>query len=223
MRLARAYVVEARQAYGRWGATSKREQFSNEFEDLWGSELPPWDQPAQSSRIDKAFAALDTATVIHAAQAIAGEILLERVLVRVVRAVIESAGADRGMVLIDRGGRLWVDVTMQVDPEKIETETSVLAEEYEELPLSIVEYVRRTREPLVIGDARADRRFAKDRYMVHYAPRSILATPMLHKGKLVGIIYLEHASANEAFVPARLPLIEYLAAQAAAAVESALL
>lgn len=222
-RLARAYVLDARQTYNKWGATAKREHFEGEFEDLWEGELPPWDQPPQSSRVDKAFAALDTATVIHAAQAIAGEILLERVLVRVVKAVIESAGADRGMLLIDRGGRLWVDVTMQLDPEKVETETSVLAEEYEELPVSVVEYVRRTREPLVMGDARADRRFAKDRYMVHYAPRSILATPMLHKGKLVGIIYLEHTSANDAFVPARLPLIEFLAAQAAAAVESALL
>lgn len=222
-RLARAYVLEARQAYAHWGATAKRDFLSNQFDDLWEGESPPWDQPAQSARVDKAFATLDTATVIHAAQAIAGEILLERVLVRVVRAVIESAGADRGMVLIDRGGRLWVEVTMQVEPEKIETESSVLAEEYEELPVSIVEYVRRTREPLVMGDARADRRFAKDRYMVHYAPRSILATPMLHKGKMVGVIYLEHTTANEAFVPARLPLIEFLAAQAAAAVESALL
>lgn len=223
LRLARAYVLESRAAYVRWGATAKRDHLSDEFEGLWEDQLPPWDQPAQSTRADKAFAALDTATVIHAAQAIAGEILLERVLVRVVKAVIESAGADRGMLLIDRGGRLWVDVTMQVEPEKVETETSVLAEECEVLPLSVVEYVRRTREPLVMGDAQADRRFAKDRYMVHYAPRSILATPMMHKGKLVGIIYLEHATANEAFVPARLPLIEFLAAQAGAAVESALL
>lgn len=222
-RLARAYVIEARRVLGRWGATAKRDHLSNRFEELWEDELPPWDQAAQSSRFDKTFAALDTATVIHAAQAIAGEILLERVLVRVVRAVIESAGADRGILLIDRSGRLWVDVTMLVDPECIDTKTSVLAEEYEELPLSVVEYVRRTREPLVMGDARADRRFAKDRYMVHDAPRSILCAPMLHKGKLVGIIYLEHASANEAFVPGRLPLIEFLAAQAAAAVESALL
>ncbi len=222
-RLARSYVLETRTVFARWGAIAKKEHLSGCFADLWGDEDPPWDRPAQSSRVDKNFAVLDTATVIHAAQAIAGEILLERVLVRVVRAVIESAGADRGMLLIDRGGRLWVDVTMQVDPERIETETSVLAEEYEELPVSIVEYVRRTREPLVMGDARADRRFAKDRYMIHYSPRSILCTPMLHKGKLVGIIYLEHASANEAFVPARLSLIEFLAAQAAAAVESALL
>ncbi|HRI63694.1 MAG TPA: AAA family ATPase [Polyangium sp.] len=221
-RLARAYVIDAHHMYGRWGAMAKREQLSIDFDELWEGQSPPWDQPAQSSRVDKGFAALDTATVIHAAQAIAGEILLERVLVRVVKAVIESAGADRGMLLIDRGGRLWVDVTMQVEPEKIETETSVLAEEYEELPVSVVEYVRRTREPLVMGDARADRRFAKDRYMVHYAPRSILATPMMHKGKLVGIIYLEHTTAHDAFVPTRLPLIEFLAAQAAVAVESAL-
>jgi predicted ATPase/GAF domain-containing protein/anti-anti-sigma regulatory factor len=222
-RLARAYVMDAHRVYGRWGVTSKHEHLASQFEELWEDELPPWDQPVQSSRVDKAFAALDTATVIHAAQAIAGEILLERVLVRVVKAVIESAGADRGMLLIDRGGRLWVDVMMLVDPEKIETETSVLAEECETLPLSVVEYVRRTREPLVMGDARADRRFAKDRYMVNDAPRSILTLPMLHKGKLVGIIYLEHGSAHDAFVPARLPLIEFLAAQAAAAVESALL
>ncbi len=222
-RLARAYVLDAQNVYTRWGVTTKRDHLSSQFEELWEDESPPWDQPVQSSRADKGFAALDTAAVIHAAQAIAGEILLERVLVRVVKAVIESAGADRGMLLIDRGGRLWVDVVMQVDPEKIETEASVLAEECETLPLSIVEYVRRTREALVMGDARADRRFAKDRYMVNDAPRSILTLPMLHKGKLVGIIYLEHGSANDAFVPARLPLIEFLAAQAAAAVESALL
>lgn len=222
-RLARAYVLDAQTVYTRWGVTTKRDHLSSQFEELWEDESPPWDQPVQSSRADKGFAALDTAAVIHASQAIAGEILLERVLVRVVKAVIESAGADRGMLLIDRGGRLWVDVVMQVDPEKIETEASVLAEECETLPLSIVEYVRRTRESLLMGDARADRRFAKDRYMVNDAPQSILTLPMLHKGKLVGIIYLEHGSANDAFVPSRLPLIEFLAAQAAAAVESALL
>ena len=105
--------------------------------------------------------AFDTATVIRAAQAIAGEILLERVLLRVVRAVIESAGADRGMLLIERGGRLWVEATMVVDPERLTAGPSVLAEETEDLPLSVVEYVRRTREPLLLGDARSDRRSSR--------------------------------------------------------------
>ncbi|MRG97435.1 AAA family ATPase [Polyangium spumosum] len=222
-RLARAYVVEARKAYQRWGARAKVENIAARYEDLWENESPPWDLPANSSPGDRSFATLDTATVIRAAQAIAGEILLERVLLRVVRAVIESAGADRGMLLIERGGRLWVEATMVVEPERVTAGPSVLAEETDELPLTVVEYVRRTREPLLLGDARSDRRFVKDRYMVARAPRSILCTPMLHKGRLVGIIYLEHALATEAFVPARLTLVDFLASQAGAAVESALL
>ncbi|MDC3953296.1 AAA family ATPase [Polyangium jinanense] len=222
-RLARAYVLDARKAYLRWGARAKVDNIAARYEDLWENETPPWDLPANSSPGERSFATLDTATVIRAAQAIAGEILLERVLLRVVRAVIESAGADRGMLLIERGGRLWVEATMVVDPERLTAGPSVLAEETEDLPLSVVEYVRRTREPLLLGDARSDRRFAKDRYMVARAPRSILCTPMLHKGRLVGIIYLEHALATEAFVPARLVLVDFLASQAGAAVESALL
>ncbi|MDC0749074.1 AAA family ATPase [Polyangium mundeleinium] len=222
-RLARAYVLDARKAYQRWGARAKVENIAARYEDLWENETPPWDMPANSSPGERSFATLDTATVIRAAQAIAGEILLERVLLRVVRAVIESAGADRGMLLIERGGRLWVEAMMVVDPERLTAGPSVLAEETEELPLSVVEYVRRTREPLLLGDARSDRRFAKDRYMVARSPRSILCTPMLHKGRLVGIIYLEHALATEAFVPARLVLVDFLASQAGAAVESALL
>jgi len=222
-RVARAYVLEARRAYQRWGARAKVENIAARYEDLWEGETPPWDVPANSSPLDRQFATLDTATVIRAAQAIAGEILLERVLLRVIRAVIESAGADRGNLLIERGGRLWVEATMTVDPERLAAGPSVLAEESEDLPLAVVEYVRRTREPLLLGDARGDRRFAKDPYMVARAPRSILCTPMLHKGRLVGILYLEHASATDAFVPARLTLVDFLASQAAAAVESALL
>ncbi|UQA62688.1 AAA family ATPase [Polyangium aurulentum] len=220
-RLARAYLADARAAYHRWGARTKVEELSASHEALWDGEDPPWELTVRAAPREHGGPTLDAATVIRAAQAITGEILLDRVILRVLRGVIESAGAERGALLLDRSGRLWVEATMEVEPERLVPRSSTLAEESATLPLAIIEYVRRTREAIVLGDAQADRRFVRDSYVTERKLSSVLCMPLTHKGRLVGVIYLEHASVRDAFTPARMELVSFLASQSAFAVESA--
>lgn len=84
----------------------------------------------------------------------------------------------------------------------------------------IVQLVVRSREHILLDDALADTRFAQDPYLCATAIRSVLAVPLLHQGRMCGVIYLDHEAAH-AFPPARVTLLNILAAQSAIALENA--
>ena len=85
----------------------------------------------------------------------------------------------------------------------------------------IVNYVRRTLESLVLEDARSDDRYRHDPYMFVHGPRSVIATPLINQGRLLGVVYLENNLATGVFTPDRLALIQVVASQAAIAVQNA--
>ena len=89
------------------------------------------------------------------------------------------------------------------------------------MPLSVLSYVQRTRESLVIAEASSERRFAHDSYIAEHQPQSMLCAPILHQGHLIGLMYLEHDLMTAAFTPARTELVQILASQAAIALENA--
>jgi anti-anti-sigma regulatory factor len=90
-----------------------------------------------------------------------------------------------------------------------------------ELASSVVQFVQRSTEPVVIGDASNAGMFAGDPYLAARPPRSILCVAMMRKGALTGALYLENHAAREAFTPALVEVVTVLASQAAIAVENA--
>jgi histidine kinase len=85
----------------------------------------------------------------------------------------------------------------------------------------VVQYVGRSKETLVFADASVEPRFARDPYIVKHRPKSMLCLAMLHQGRLVGVLYLENNAATNAFSVDRVELLQFVAAQAAVAVENA--
>ena len=77
------------------------------------------------------------------------------------------------------------------------------------------------RRPLVLADAAAEPRFARDPYIAKQRPKSLLCLAMQHQGRLVGVLYLENNAATNAFSVERVELLQFVAAQAAVAVENA--
>lgn len=71
------------------------------------------------------------------------------------------------------------------------------------LPESIINYVIRTYECVILNDATREGNFINDQYIQHNQTQSILCLPMLHQGKLVGVLYLENKLASGAFTPER--------------------
>ena len=88
------------------------------------------------------------------------------------------------------------------------------------LPESVLRYVQRTRESLLLNDAVAKPPFAVDPYIRDGHPRSILCVPLIDQTKLTGVLYLENRLTSHAFTADRIALLELLAAQAAVSLEN---
>jgi predicted ATPase/signal transduction histidine kinase len=160
----------------------------------------------------------DLATVMKASHAISGEIELEKVIERIMLIVAENAGAERGMLLLNEGGRLMVEAVVDRDAAIVRRTTST---ERDELPQAIVDYVARTRAPVVLEDAVNEGPFVRDAYVQKRGSHSVLCAPLLARGNLTGIIYLENTLLAGAFTPDRLELTNLLAGHAAISIENA--
>src|SRR6201981_2921074 len=104
-KIARVYLQDARYGYLRWGADGKVRQLDEMYPHLWKEERAP----TPISTIGTPIEHLDLATVIKVSQAISGEIVLETLVDTLMRTAIEQAGAERGLLIIPRGGGLRVE------------------------------------------------------------------------------------------------------------------
>ncbi len=234
-------MTDAHLGYLAWGATAKAEDLARDY----GRLLPRVADGGSGSRSRSASStgsALGTtntlttmlngtslgslreaALVVRAAQAIAGEIALPSVIRRLLKIVIENAGAQQGALLLSRDERLFVDATFSVNPDLIEVGPHAPLDASDNVAQSVALFVARTREPVVLDDTGIDPRFVSDPRLVAGLARSVLCVPLVHQGRLSGLLYLEHREAQAAFNTARVELLELFASQAAIAVENALL
>src|SRR5262249_34081064 len=90
-----------------------------------------------------------------------------------------------------------------------------------ELASSVLRYVIRTREAVLLEDAARAGPFAGDEYIRAKHSRSILCLPLLKGSELVAILYLENDLTPRAFTPDRFAILRLLASQAAIALENA--
>ncbi|UQA60706.1 AAA family ATPase [Polyangium aurulentum] len=220
--VARAYMAEAYQAYLRWGATTKVEQ----LRERYGFLLPRRAKAASVARAAEVGASpglIDLRAMMRATQAIADEVALEPLLDRVLRVIVESAGAQRAVLLLDRGAGLAVEAAMMLDPDRVLLGSAAAADVGWELPESVVEEVGRTRKAVVLGGSKGYDRFSEDPYLMEQRPRSLLCLAMAHRGRLLGVLVLENRFVEGAFSPARVEVALFVASQAAIAVENALL
>ncbi|WP_437590513.1 protein kinase domain-containing protein [Sorangium sp. So ce1000] len=233
-RSARAFMTDAYHAYLVWGATSKVEGLARVAPHLVpadGGLLGPRSvvsssrsgraQTTSTTRLSTSI--LDVEAVIQAAQALAGEVVLESVVSRLMEIVIKNSGAQKGALILDREQHLLVEAVVTAEPSSLRAGLAAPLEGSADVPVSIVQYVARTKEPVILADAAHEPRFAGDPYIATCAPRSILCLPMVHQGRTKGIIYLENRLAPSTFKPARQELVRLLLTQAGTAVENALL
>ncbi|HTN84458.1 MAG TPA: AAA family ATPase [Sorangium sp.] len=234
-RIAGVYLREARDAYLRWDAHA----VVAHLEARWPALLRAPAQPSAPAVAERRLttgglatltttggtggAQLDVNTAVRAAQALSSELDPERVVGRLMELVLESAGAQRGVLMLVSGEELSVVARLSVEGGRIETGLSEPLSRSREVARTVAHYVARTSEPVVVDDARADARFAADPYLASRHVLSLLALPLSHRGRLLGVLYLEHREAPAAFPERRVELLSVLAAQAAIAVENALL
>ncbi len=212
------HLREARASYLRWGALAKVRKLEAEWPALSASETRPTLAPPSSG-------GLDALAVVKASQAISGEIVLDRLLEKLLRVVMEEAGARHGALLLVRSGGLFVAATAAVQGESIDVTVCepFVALSADALPASVIHYVRRTREPLIVPDASKDETFASDPHIVRQQVKAILCMPVVRQAELLGVLYLDNDLIANAFTPERLSVLAVLVAQVAISLENATL
>jgi predicted ATPase/signal transduction histidine kinase len=208
--LAETYARKAREAYLRWGALGK----VRHLEEQWPYLAPA--PAAEEPDTDTATTQIDALTVVKAQQAISGEIVLERLATTLLKVAMENAGAQRGALVLLQGGKLSAVAVLGTSPEP-----SAAGSEEERLPWTLISYVRRTREHVLIDDAAQPHAFSADAWLERGKARSVLCLPLVRQEEFRGVLYLENSLATNAFTPARLALLEHLASQAAISIENA--
>lgn len=211
---AHAHLREARHRYDRWGAAAKVRQLEEEFPRLHQH----WKRSATSTGIESHPEQIDLMAVVKAQQAISSELTLAGLMSSLLRALIENAGAQAGALLLLKDGRLTLEA--EASPEGIRTGASSPGES-PMLPGAILQFVRRTREPVILENACDDTRFARDPVLAARRPKSVLCLPIVRQGALTGLLYLENNLVTGAFTRERIGTVELLAAQAAISLESA--
>jgi len=213
-KVADTYLREAGYCYLRWGADGKVKQLDHLYPHL-RKEAPA---RGTTSTIMASAELMDLATVIKVSQAVSGEMVLEKLIERIMRAAIEHAGAERGLLILPRSDELQIeaeatargnDVTVHLGPG-----TAAV------LPESVVRYVMRTREDVILDDAIAGNPFSADAYIVQHRARSIACLPLVNQARLNGVIYLENNLTAHVFNSDRITVLKVLASQAAISLEN---
>jgi predicted ATPase/signal transduction histidine kinase len=219
-KLAKPYLLEARYGYLRWGANAKVEALDEKYTELLtrtSAEI----NSAGGTMVSGDANRLDWESVMKAARAISGEIVLDKLLIALMKIALENAGAQRGLLILEKESQLVIEAEGAVNRDEVTVLQSVPVGTSSDLPTTVVHYVERTKEPVVLGDATQEDLFATDPYITTKQPRSILCTPLVKQGELIGILYLENNLVTGAFTPDRLDVINLLAAQAAISIENA--
>ncbi|WP_437951273.1 ATP-binding sensor histidine kinase [Sorangium sp. So ce296] len=219
--IARHYMTNAFRAYATWGADAKAQALVASHPWLVEERAAPAGRPGAGASHPLYPQLLDVAAIIRSAQAVASEIVLPKVIDRLLRIAAANAGAQRGALLLLRDHRLFLEATLDIEPEVVEVELRQPAEARCDLPQTVLNYVARTGEAAVLRDAPRDARFGRDPAIARLQPRSILCLPLLYRGSVTGLLYLEHRSTPDVFQPARVEVLGWLSAQAAIAVENA--
>ncbi len=216
--IAAVYLRNARDAYRRWGAHGKVRL----IDERWPTIAEREGRGAASGATTAAsLDHLDLVSVAKASQAVSTEIVFDKVIETLLIIAVEHAGAERGLLILPDGDnhRIEAEATTREDPLAVTLHRRPL--EPADVPHSILQYVIRTRESLVLGDASTDPSFADDPYVREQRLRSVLCVPMLKQSVLAGVLYLENNLTSRAFTAGRLVVLELLASQATISLENA--
>ncbi|MCT7983854.1 AAA family ATPase [Laspinema sp. A4] len=232
-KIAKTYLIDAYYCYIRWGAQAKVKDLEERYPELLDAVLNPFplvpngepiatitqETLTGNSIIDPSL--LDMASVIKATQAISGEILVPNLLEKLMKILIENAGAEKGALILCEGEE-WV-IKAEGNPGGVQVMQSIPIHESSEVAIAALEYVMRTQQDIILTDASEEAMFSGDAYIRQHQPKSLLCLPILYQGKLSAILYLENNLIAGAFTPRRVEVLKMLSSQFAIALENATL
>lgn len=212
--LAEAYLLNACQAYYNWGATGKVKSLQERYPALMSIRFADLEDAGGSAEQEAAAAEnkpgaefdqqWDMDTLRQASKILTKEATETEWLEAFLHLAIHNVGAEKGIVLLSRNGELIAEAGKVINrnPDGPVGPGNAYS-------AAVVQFVMRTRESVVLGDARQSL-FALDPYILRQRPLSILCLPIRYPDSRDGVLYLENNLTPDAFTAERLEVLEML-------------
>ncbi|MBE7412543.1 MAG: AAA family ATPase [Leptospiraceae bacterium] len=219
---AKMCLSQSRICYNKWGAFG----LLKNFDSIYSNTLPKYDKDSigiasidsiqsQSLSID-----LDFSTIMKFSHVLSSEIELNVLLEKIIAISMENAGAQKGHLILEKNGKLYIEASAYSKKNSSELK-SVLLEEFTDIPKTIVNYVWKTKESVILPNAKESEMFVQDPYIALHKLRSVLCIPILYKRSMSGILYLENNLSTNTFTKERIELLSVLSTQAAISIDNA--
>ncbi|AKG22083.1 protein kinase domain-containing protein [Calothrix sp. 336/3] len=230
------YMQEAYYCYARWGAKAKTDDLEERYPQLIQPilhhqqiTLNPWEtiatiafpRTSSSTRTSTTGSTsishtLDFSSILKAAQAISSSIQLEELITNLTQIILENSGAKKSVLILPHNHTWQVRaITFLNSQARIQTTIdSQSVDTCPDIPRKIINYVRNTQEIIIIDDCQTDIPGLIGEYILEHQPKSVLCTPIMNQGHLVGILYLENQIASGVFTKERMQVINLLSSQA---------
>jgi predicted ATPase/signal transduction histidine kinase len=224
-KIAVAYMKDTLYAYALWGATYKIEnlklRYAQLIEVIKESLSDGLMQQVMLHTSTSTKETMDLEAVTKSTQVISSEIQMDKLLAKMMRIILENAGAQRGHIILFNHEHLFIEAAASADSDQVGILCSMPLEQSNQLSVEIVRFVVRTGESVVIKNALKDERFLNDCYIQHNRPVSILATPIIYMKRIIGAVYLENNLITNAFSEFRIQILNILIPQMAISIENA--
>jgi len=211
-----SYLRDARHCFLRWGALGKVKQLDELYPAI---EEQAFVRPKNT--IGTSVDQLELETVVKASRAVSSEIVLEKLIKTLMTITVEHAGAQRALLILPQGQELRIVAEAKTRRDAVAVQLQDVPVTPSELPDSLLQYVIRTQESVILDDATSQNLFSQDEYVRHRGPRSVLCLPLVKQVNLVGVLYLENNLAPRVFTAKRLAMLQILASEAAISLDHA--
>ena len=220
-------IEEARNCYLTWGAMTKVKHLNETYPELLSEypSLTPSEFSGESPKHRRAGSSteenIDLTAVLRASQTLSSEIIFENLLTKMMSIVIQIGGAEKGFLILEKEGALYIEARTSILNGEHFDLNPVQVVNSKELPSSVVNFVSRTCEPVILDDAQSENPFVNDNYVTEKGPKSVLCLPIMRGGRSSGVLYLENNQATGAFTAGRVEMLKVISAQAAISIENA--
>ncbi len=224
---AKAYLNKAYRLYDSWGANAKLTSLKNTYETLELGVFSSSSSVNQTSTYkttqSDGTSSLDLNSILKASKVIMGEIRLDELLKKLMHLVIENAGAEKGVLILLDDNNWLVQATLDNKQINVLLNQSYNDPETENVVCKpIVNYVMHAKVSEVLENAQ-NGKYQDSAYVKQQSPLSILCLPLLNKGVLKGILYLENNQTTGAFSQDLVQTLQMMSSQIAVSIENALL
>jgi len=225
-KLTRSYIMDAYQAYVKWGADRKVAEYARQEKILkpdHSQQASVWPSTMKTMQSSQAtmLSQVDNDDIWQTTQGFCVELKLETLLDNIIQTTLRYSGAHKGCLILKKKQSWFIEAHLNMESQEKALMISESIETSHHVCLPIAHKVIQSNAPVCLWDAGKQGEYQYDSYIRENAPRSLLCVPVSFKDNMVGLLYLENKRLTGLFTTDRVKRLQIVASQAAIAIKNA--